>query len=95
MSRRVHSIRVLPPEKPPEPRTPTSPAEWQHVANLATALLEIDSCKQYGLMEGGAPIDAERCRFMIEQARHLRIYPQREEVLRIQVELVDPVCFRQ
>lgn len=41
--------------------SPKTPAEWQAAVDGAKALLEIDSARQFGLIEGGPEINFDRC----------------------------------
>jgi hypothetical protein len=40
---------------------PQNNAEWQEAVGLASALLHLDSARQYGLVTGGPEINVERC----------------------------------
>lgn len=40
---------------------PQTNAEWQEAVDLASALLHLDSARQYGLVTGGPVVNVERC----------------------------------
>jgi hypothetical protein len=42
-------------------RDPETPAEWRAAVDAARFALGLDSCRQYGLIEWGGEIDADRC----------------------------------
>lgn len=56
-------------------RNPTTSGEWQQAVNLASALLLIDSAKQYGLVHGGPEIDVPRCEELLQRGRELQVLP--------------------
>ena len=56
----------------PLPRDPRSRAEWQAAADGAHTLLQVDACKQYGLITGGPTINVERCELILTGARIIR-----------------------
>jgi hypothetical protein len=60
---------------PPLPRDPRTPREWQAAADAAYLMLTLDSCRQYGLIEGGPEIDCERCEAILERAAKKGIKP--------------------
>lgn len=65
--------------------------ELRRAALLAEALLIIDATKQYGLIEGGPKIDAERCWRVIQAAKGRRIVVSRNEAMEEAVRVVDAV----
>lgn len=69
-------------------KEPCSPAEWQHVADLAEAWLRIDSARKYGLITGGPGVDADRCAQLLVQAMGRGFIPTKAEVDRMVEALV-------
>lgn len=55
---------------------PVTPEEWQTVVNAAQFLLELDSARQYGLIEGGPSINVARCERMLARGRKLGYEPK-------------------
>jgi hypothetical protein len=66
---------------PPAPRMPRTPREWQAAADAAEWCLALDSCRQYGLVEGGPGIDVDRCLLILERAKMRGIVPAKVESL--------------
>lgn len=62
----------------PLPRDPRTPREWQEAADAAWAMLVLDSCRQYGLVEGGPEINFDRCVAILERAKAKGIEPREE-----------------
>jgi hypothetical protein len=60
----------------PLTRNPRTRREWQAAADGAHTLLLLDSARQYGLIEGGPEINAERCEEILYQASRKKITPQ-------------------
>ena len=56
-------------------RWPRSRAEWQEAADAAQGALELDSCRQYGLIEGGPKFDLKRARQILRRAAAHGIRP--------------------
>jgi hypothetical protein len=66
------------------PRDPHTPEEWQEAVNMAEFLLALDSCKQYGLIEGGPTVKFERALKIIERGRARGVVPAPlEELLKM------------
>lgn len=63
-----HSMKARPP-------LPQSPAEWQSVVDQATALLHLDSARQYGLVTGGPNVNVDRCCELLREAERRGIVP--------------------
>jgi hypothetical protein len=64
-------------------RNPKTAGEWQEAVNVAEFLLLIDSARQYGLITGGAEVDANRASAILARGRQLGYRPLRlEELLR-------------
>lgn len=61
-------------------RDPQTPKEWQVAADGAYFLLSLDAARQYGLIEGGPEIDADRCMEILDRAKAMGITPK--EVLK-------------
>lgn len=52
-------------------RRPKTAAEWQEVVNQAKFMLSLDSCRQYGLLEGVPTINSDRCVYYLEEGQRL------------------------
>jgi len=50
-----------------EPIEPSTPSEWQGAVDAASALLCLESARQYGLVEGGPLVNGDRCREILAQ----------------------------
>lgn len=48
-------------------RDPQTQGQWQEAVDAAYGALVLDSCRQYGLIEGGPEINLERCRDILER----------------------------
>jgi hypothetical protein len=59
------------------PRDPETGEEWQAAVDAARFCLEVDSARQYGLIETDMQIDATRCLFILEKGRAQGITPGR------------------
>lgn len=59
---------------------PENPEQWQEAVDLAEAMLQIDSARQYGLITGGPRVDAERCAELLARGAELGYRPDREAV---------------
>lgn len=57
-------------------KDPTTPEEWQEAVDQANLLLALDSCKQYGLLEGGPKINFDRCVELLEKGKALGYIPK-------------------
>lgn len=62
--------------------SPTTPEEWQFAVDAAEALLQIDSARQYGLIEGGPVVVVERCVALLERGKQLGHVPAADAVER-------------
>jgi hypothetical protein len=58
---------------------PTTPEEWQLAVNAAYFCLLVDSCRQYGLIEGGPTFNLARAEELLARGRALGVTPQLEE----------------
>ena len=65
----------------PAPRMPRTRREWQAAVDAAEWALVVDSCRQYGLIEGGPDIDVDRCLLILERAKMRGITPAKVESL--------------
>ena len=54
---------------------PRTPEQWQEAADLAQGFLEIDACKQFGLLTGGPVVNIERCHRILKMARRRGVRP--------------------
>lgn len=54
---------------------PQTAEEWQEAVNLAEFLLSIDSCRQYGLIEGGPEVNVERACDILRRGRWRGAFP--------------------
>jgi len=65
------------PQWPPHPRyaDPESDADLQAAVDSATALLHVDSARQYGLITGGPTVNVERCKEIIALGERRGIVP--------------------
>ena len=61
-------------------RNPRTPAEWQEAVDGAHACLLLDAARQYGLIEGGPGVNADRCSGILEHGRARGIVPTPEGV---------------
>lgn len=61
--------------KKKNPYDPRTLEEWQEAADGAELALLIDSCRQYGLIEGGPEYDLERCDWILKEAKKRGIVP--------------------
>jgi hypothetical protein len=62
-------------------KDPKTAGEWQEAVNGAEFFLLLDSCRQYGLIEGGPAVNADRCSAILERGRRRGIYPLSHEKL--------------
>jgi hypothetical protein len=60
-----------------KPKDPETPEQWQEAADLANFFLELESCRMYGLIEGGPRADIERCDSILNLARKRGIHPRK------------------
>jgi hypothetical protein len=72
-------------------REPQTTAEWQAAVDAASALLHLSAAQAYGLIEGGPPVDDERCRRLLAEGKRRGIHPAADEVERFVVELHRPL----
>lgn len=63
----------------PLPRDPRTPREWQDAVDAAQFCLEIESCRMYGLIEGGPEFNVERCVAILERGARKGIFPRKDE----------------
>jgi len=58
-------------------KTPRTPAQWQQAVNGAEFFLLVESARQYGLIEGGPGVNADRCAEILRRgaARGIRPLP--------------------
>lgn len=56
-------------------QNPVTPAEWQLCVEGAEALLQLDACRQYGLIKGGPKVNVERCRWILAEGKRQGIAP--------------------
>jgi len=56
-------------------KDPETPMEWQEAVNAAEFFLEIESCKLYGLLSGGTPVNFDRCEEILSRGRKLGYVP--------------------
>jgi hypothetical protein len=68
-------VPLVPRRHAPIPRDPRTPEEWQEAVNMAEFLLALDSCKQYGLIEGGPTVKFERALKIIERGKARGVVP--------------------
>jgi hypothetical protein len=54
------------PEAKDTVQTPNTPEEWQAAVDAAEGFLQLDSCRQYGLLAGGPEVNVERCVELLE-----------------------------
>lgn len=59
----------------PNRELPVTADEWQAVVDQATALLHVDSARQYGLITGGPNVNVERCCEIVREAELRGIRP--------------------
>lgn len=52
--------------------------ERQDVVNQAQFLLELDACRQYGLIKGGPEINLDRCLEALAIGKELGVQPTRD-----------------
>ena len=57
-------------------RDPQTRAEWQEAADAAQMMLALESCKLYGLLQGGPHVNVMRCEEILERARAKGIDPR-------------------
>lgn len=57
------------------PRDPKTSGEWQEAVNAAEFLLALDSCQQYGLIEGGPKVDQERAVELLSRGKRRGFRP--------------------
>lgn len=50
-------------------RNPTTPDEWQLVADFSAFCLAVENARLYGLIEGGPEINVDRCRDLLLMAQ--------------------------
>ena len=65
----------------PVPRMPRTRRELQAAADAAEWALAVDSCRQFGLIEGGPEINVDRCLLILERAKTRGITPAKVESL--------------
>ena len=58
------------------PKEPETAEQWQEAVNLAESYLLLDSARQYGLIEGGPPIDTARCEELLQRGKQQGFQPQ-------------------
>lgn len=58
-------------------RDPETPEEWQTAADAANLLLELESCRMYGLIKGGPKANIERCESILDLAANRGIHPRK------------------
>ncbi len=58
-------------EPAPAIQEPRTSSQWRWVMNYAEAMLQLDACKQYGLIEGGPKVNPDRCRELLERGAAL------------------------
>lgn len=63
------------PTRTPEIRDPKTLKEWQEAADEAELLLCLDSCRQFGLIEGGPVANVERCEYILAEAHSRGVTP--------------------
>jgi hypothetical protein len=61
---------------------PQNDAEWQEAVDLASALLHLDSARQYGLVTGGPEINVERCARLVADGARRGVVPSPDHVER-------------
>jgi hypothetical protein len=66
---------------------PITPKEWQDAVDAAHACLALDAARQYGLAEGGAAVDVDRCVEILERGAELGITPGSFAIERFAAEL--------
>jgi hypothetical protein len=64
----------------PSPRNPETSAEWQAAVTGAYHCLQLDSARQYGLVEGGPEINVERCEQLLEEGKRRGVLPDRSKI---------------
>ena len=62
-------------------RDPKTPAEWQDAVDAAEFCLLLDSARQYGLIEGGPVIHADRCAEILKRGKRKGYFPASAEQL--------------
>lgn len=61
----------------------------QDGVDAAHALLELDSMRQYGLLEGGPTVNIERCYWMLERGKMYGVKPRADATLRLAAALME------
>lgn len=64
---------------------PKTTEEWQAAVNGANFLLELESCRMYGLIKGGPTVNLDRCESILDSAKNRDITPRKltdEEICR-------------
>lgn len=56
-------------------REPRTPAEWKEAVDLAEFLLNLDSCRHYGLLTGGPNVRTERAVEVLERGKRRGVHP--------------------
>jgi hypothetical protein len=59
------------PDEPP--KWPETPDEWREALTLARGWIAIDSCRQYGLVQGGPTINVDRCVEILKEGTRRRL----------------------
>ncbi len=57
-------------------RDPRTRPEWQEAADTAELMLALESCRLYGLLQGGSGVNVMRCEEILERARAMGIEPR-------------------
>ena len=58
------------------PAEPETAEEWQEAVNMAELYRLLYDAQQYGLIEGGPPIDIKRCEELLRRGRQQGFQPQ-------------------
>ena len=58
-------------------RDPKTLEEWQEAADAANFLLELESCRMFGLIEGGPEVNLARCESILNRAAKRGIAPRK------------------
>lgn len=66
---------------PKDPEPAFKCLELQTIVNICNFLLKVDSARQYGLLEGGPDIDADKCIHYTEWGKRLKIYPDEDFIM--------------
>ena len=70
-------------------RDPQTSAEWREAVDSAQFFLALDSCRQFGLLEGGPSVNVERCEEIIRRGEKLGFRPAPIEQLAVKKRLAE------